>query len=197
LLRKSKMETTRPIVPLFHQPFTTERLLIRPYAPSDAEDMFILRSQPEVMIWTSSKVPDVDIEKTRRWMAAALPPWNGDGFSFAIEERSSPGRVIGVIGTRFREPPECGYMFRTETWGKGFATEALRAWLDVYWGLPRRKVTLDREDGPASEDERLLAETALANAGSRKVLVKCGFTELRRWEEDGTQLIQYICRSPA
>ena len=189
------MKTTRPIFPMIPVAFTTERLLIRPYLPSDAEDMFTLRSQPEVMKWTSSKIPDADIDMTREWMAPAIPPLNGDTFRFAIEEHSNPGRLIGIIGSRFSEPPECGYMLRKEMWGKGYATEALKAWVDVYWGLPRKTVTFDDEEGPASAVESLLAETELANAGSRRVLVKCGFTELRTWEEDGDQLVQYICRS--
>jgi hypothetical protein len=46
-----------------------------------------------------------------------------------------------------------------------------------------------------TEAESLLAETELGNAGSRRVLVKCGFTELRTWEDDGDQLIQYVYRS--
>lgn len=86
------MKTTRPIFPIHPHPFTTERLVIRPYLPSDAEDMFVLRSQPEVMKWTSSKVPDADIAKTREWMASALPPLKGDTFRFAIEERPNPGK---------------------------------------------------------------------------------------------------------
>jgi RimJ/RimL family protein N-acetyltransferase len=190
------MKTTRPIFPMSLASFTTERLLVRPYLPSDAEDMFILRSQPEVMKWTSSKVPDADIAKTREWIASALPPIKGDTFRFAIEERSQPGRVIGVIGIFFADPPECGYMFRTDMWRKGYATEALRAWLEVYWALPRKEVTLEGRDvgEHGTETESLLAETALANAGSRRVLVKCGFTEHQAREGDGGQLMQYIYR---
>ena len=193
------MKTTRPIFPVPAPPFTTERLLFRPYRSSDVGDLFILRSQPDVMKWTSSKVPDTDVGKTLEWMAPALPPLNGDSFRFAIEERSNPGKVVGVIGSRFSEPPECGYMFRTDMWGNGYATEALRAWLEVYWALPRKDVILEGKDGAQhwTEAESLLAETELGNVGSRRVLVKCGFTELRTWEDDGDQLIQYVYRPPS
>lgn len=44
---------------------------------------------------------------------------------------------------------------------------------------------------PEIEVESLLAETVLSNASSRNVLVKYGFTQLRAWEEDGEELIQY------
>jgi RimJ/RimL family protein N-acetyltransferase len=192
------MKTTRPIFPVPPPPFTTERLLIRPYLPSDREDMFVLRSQPKVMKWTSSKVPDTDMATTREWMASALPPLKGDTFRLAIEERSNPGRVIGVIGIFFSEPPECGYMLRTERWGKGYATEALRAWLEVYWALPRKDVSATSDDTTeyGEETESLLAETAVANTGSRRLLVKCGFTEPRTREKDGEQLMQYTYRPP-
>lgn len=59
------MKTTRPVFPVHLAPVMTHRLLMRPYLPSDAEDMFILRSQPEVMKWTSTKAPDADMAKTR------------------------------------------------------------------------------------------------------------------------------------
>ena len=88
-------------------------------------------------------------------------------------------------------------MLRKEMWGKGYATEALKAWVDVYWELPRKTVTFEDAEGPASAVETLLAETDLANTCSRRVLVKCGFTELRSRTEDGDQLIQYIYNSPA
>lgn len=73
-----------------------------------------------------------------------------------------------------------------------YATEALRAWLEVYWALPRQDVTLEGRDvgEHGMEIESLLAETALANVGSRRVLVKCGFTEHQAREEDGHQLIR-------
>lgn len=127
-------------------------------------------------------------------MASGLPPLQGDTFRLAIEERSDPGRVIGVVGVFFSEPPECGYMFRTETWGRGYGTEALRAWLNIYWALPRKEVMLEDKDGgnEATEPEYLLAKTAPANIGSRKVLAKCGFTELQIRVGDGDQLVQYI-----
>lgn len=84
-------------------------------------------------------------------------------------------------------------------WGKGYATETLRAWLEAYWALPRKDATLEGKGGAqyGTEAESLLAETELGNVGSRRVLVKCGFTELRTWEDDGDQLIQYVYRPPS
>ena len=195
------MKTTRPIFPVPALSFTTPRLLLRPYLPSDADDLFLLRSQPEVMKWTSSRIPDSDICVTLEWMAPALPPNNASTFRFVIEEKANPGIVIGALGGRFAEPPECGYMLRKEMWGKGYATESLKAWLDVYWALPRRVVDLDIEKSDTSGrleqvPETLLAETDTANTGSRHVLLKCGFKELRAFEEEGFPLVHYVYTRP-
>ena len=71
-------------------------------------------------------------------------------FSFAVElvdpsvtglvdkDESKPP-VIGFIG--ITAPPEMFYIFSQDYWGRGYATEAARAFLDVYWaqfpdGLP-------------------------------------------------------------
>jgi RimJ/RimL family protein N-acetyltransferase len=95
--------------------------------PSDLLDLHILRTQTEVMKWTSSGKPDADVEATQIWMARFLPPNDSKSFNFSIEELAHPGRVIGVLGCHHDEPLEVGYMLLTEFWGKGLITESLRA----------------------------------------------------------------------
>lgn len=82
-------------------------------------------------------------------------------------------------------------MFRLEAHGQGFATEAVKALLDLYWKLPRREVDVV-EDFPNMERqvddgvfrEVLHAEIVTTNNASRKVLEKCGFTHGRTEPED-------------
>jgi RimJ/RimL family protein N-acetyltransferase len=47
-------------------------------------------------------------------------------------------KVIGIIGTnRWSEQGmEMGYCVNIHYWGKGYATEALKAFLDLFWSLP-------------------------------------------------------------
>ena len=160
----------------------------------DLDDFHTLRNQIEVMKWTSTGKLDVDTDFTLKWMERQMPPNDTKNFGFAIEELSNPGRVIGTIGVPFPDPPECGYMFRKEFWGKGYATETLQAWLQRYWALPRKEVEVEEEvpgykrsaDENGVMREVLRAMTVLDNEGSKRVLEKCGFKYLTKELEEDT-----------
>jgi hypothetical protein len=66
-LEKSKMKTTRPIFPSPPPTFSSDRLLFRPVHDSDAEDYHAIRTDIELMKWTSTAKCDPDIEATRVW----------------------------------------------------------------------------------------------------------------------------------
>ncbi|KIY01026.1 uncharacterized protein Z520_03692 [Fonsecaea multimorphosa CBS 102226] len=188
-------KTTRPDFPVPASPITTARLLLRPIQQSDLEDFHVLRTKIEVMKWTSTGKVDVDKEATQIWMNRFLPPNDATTFNFAIEELASPGKAIGVLGCHIAEPPECGYMLRPEAWGQGFATEALQRWLQAWWELPRKEVTIEEADeGDAIDDsvvvvpEVLRADIDGKNIASARILAKCGFRRVAEEliEENGT-----------
>lgn len=82
------------------------------------------------------------------------------------EEEASSGRknrVIGIIGAI--RTPEIGYCLHPDAWGKGFATEALRAYMPLYW-----------EHVSGRYDYAKALVDAEHNA-SRKILMKLGFVE--------------------
>lgn len=212
-LNSFEMKTTRPILPTPATSFTTPRLLLRPMETTDLNHFHALRTQIEVMKWTSTGRIDVDIETTTKWMERFLPPNDSKTFSFAIEELANPGTVVGTVAMHVAEPPECGYMVRKEVWGNGFATEALTAWLQEYWKLPRRSVEIEEElpeckraktlDGFLPEVLRALIETN--HAASRRVLEKCGFKQYGREEVEDSHypgegklvwLDYYCCERP-
>ncbi|EXJ66833.1 uncharacterized protein A1O5_10028 [Cladophialophora psammophila CBS 110553] len=175
-------KTTRPEFPVPASPIATARLLLRPIQQSDLEDFHVLRTEIEVMKWTSTGKVDIDKEATQVWMNRYLPPNDATTFNFAIEERASPGKAIGVLGCHISEPPECGYMLRTEFWRRGYATEALQRWLQAWWELPRKEMMIEEEDvGSGPDDgittvpEVLRADIDGRNVASAKILAKCGF----------------------
>jgi len=47
-------------------------------------------------------------------------------------------KVIGMIGTNrwSQQGMEVGYCVNINYWGKGYATEALKAFLEMFWNLP-------------------------------------------------------------
>ena len=177
------MKTTRPIFPTPTPTFTTARLLLRAFKSGDLPDCYELRTQIEVMQWSSRGIIDPDQAFTANWLKRLIPPNDATTFTYAIEELSHPGKVIGTCGvTPKSEIPEVGYMFRKDAWGKGYATESLEAWLKIYWALPRQPVDTEERlpglerhwDGEVAR-EVLHAEIVDANDGSQKVLQKCGF----------------------
>ncbi|KAM0550189.1 hypothetical protein ACHAPJ_009037 [Fusarium lateritium] len=188
--------TKEPYDPLEERPtFKTERLLLKPFYEGAAEDLFPMRLQPEVMKWTSQGVPDKGLNETKQWVALRLAPHHRTNFSFVISLVDT-GEVIGTGGCYRRVCelgwPEVGYAFRKEAWGKGFATEFLRAFLEIWWKLPRvvtwvevDQVTLSSEELAADSScvvtERIGAVTFRENDGSQNVLQKAGFQRVNQW----------------
>jgi len=79
-------------------------------------------------------------------------------------------KPIGSLGSP--RPGELGYMFHPSSWNKGYATEALIAFLKTYCTVLGKDIGV------------IVAHTDVENMGSQRVLVKAGFREVRRegWE---------------
>ncbi|KAF4448443.1 hypothetical protein F53441_8167 [Fusarium austroafricanum] len=191
--------TKLPYPPLEDRPILrTERLILKPFYENAAEDLFPMRAQQEVMMWTAQGVPDKDLEETRKWASQRLPPHHETDFSYVISLLET-GQVIGTGGTYRRAAelgwPAIGYAFRKEFWGKGYATEFLSAFMEEWWKLPRIEcsidvdsTTLNEEEREASPDraiaERCGAETIRDNLGSNRVLQKAGFRRVSTWRNE-------------
>ncbi|GAB1310145.1 hypothetical protein MFIFM68171_00355 [Madurella fahalii] len=197
-----RIRTTLPRLPLppiaARKPATTERLLIRPVAASDLDALHVLRTQPEVMYWTTLARVDADLDETRAKLAQFLPPGDSRTYNCAICLRET-GEVIGMGGVHnWRSSlgwPEMGYMIRREHWGKGLGTEFLTGFVKGLWeGLEREGVEVEvdartvvnggvvREDGVVEVPEQLVAVTAEENGKSQRVLEKSGFEWFLTWK---------------
>ncbi|MGZ6009969.1 MAG: GNAT family N-acetyltransferase, partial [Rhizomicrobium sp.] len=76
-----------------------------------------------------------------------------------------------------RHPPEIGYWLGVKHWGKGYATEAVRATIDhVFTDL---------------DCEAIQSSARVTNPASRRVLEKCGF----QWTGAGLLRIRAIASS--
>lgn len=194
-----KVKTTlpkQPFEPIATRPhIQTERLLLRPLRESDHEAVFELRSQPEVMIWTTQGKVDVDIEATRKLMAPRFPPNDGTNFDFAIC-LAETGQLIGVGGSFKRSGelgwPVVGYMLRKEAWGKGYGTEFLQGFLKAWWALPREEIEHEVEKSTVEGDgdvknECIVAVTVTNNIASQNVMRKNGLELVKVWEEEDLQ----------
>ncbi len=212
--------TTLPILPPYPPTLQTARLLLRPFLPADVTQYHVLRQQPEVMIWTSVLRCDEAISQTQEWMARHQTNGDFKTFSFSIEELSNPGQVIGSAGCNALpgKQPEVGYMLLKEKWGRGYATEAVKAVLDAYWALERREVKVESQlenervvvkkehgdwcessvnyisDAVSVQVENLLAVTVSANVESRRCLSWSRSFRIGTLEE--RECIEYILQRP-
>lgn len=139
----------------------TPRLYLEPLSvDKHLEGYHSIYSNPSQLVWSSAK-PTASIadsraafldrmrSDTKPWIqsyAILLRPGVGDEPDGIVKkdlqqngERQEP-QFIGLLGTNRQSPPpelcpELGYRLKSDFFGHGYATEALRAFLDLYWTL--------------------------------------------------------------
>lgn len=148
----------------------TERMVLREFTAHDAQHLFDLDADPEVMRYLTGG-PGTPMEEVRgRIIPKFLEGYRkhpGLGFWAAIE--TSTGSFLGWFHFRpDRTNPEdldIGWRLRRAAWGRGLATEGARE-------------IVKRAGG-----RRVVAYTLEANAASRRVMEKIGMTVVRRFHE--------------
>jgi RimJ/RimL family protein N-acetyltransferase len=137
----------------------TERLLLRRASMDDAAAMHVIMSDPRAMRYWSTP-PHADLGETERWMASMVEadPAASDDFIVTLD-----GVLIGKLGAW--KLPEVGFLIDAAHWGKGYASEAMTAFIE-------RRRTLGSTELNADVDPRNLA--------SLKLLERCGFEETHR-----------------
>jgi len=139
----------------------TERLLLRRARPEDAPALHAIMRQPQAMRYWST-VPHPDLATTAKFVTDMITrPYEGSD-DFIVE---GEGRVVGKLGSW--RLPDVGYIFDPATWGRGYASEALAAFI-----AHRRAI------GSAE----LTADTDPRNKASIRLLQRHGFTESGRAE---------------
>jgi [ribosomal protein S5]-alanine N-acetyltransferase len=108
------------------------RLVLRPFAWSDARDVQRLAGAPEVAATTLNIPHPYEDGMAEAWIATHAPKFE-QGVVFAI---TLDGALVGAAGLVI-EPPhrraELGYWIGVPYWNRGIATEAAAALLD--WGF--------------------------------------------------------------
>jgi RimJ/RimL family protein N-acetyltransferase len=117
----------------------TERLCLRPYRESDLDDLYAIRSLPEVVrylygdVRSRQEVEELLAEHAKRTSLSA----DGDALVLAAERRED-GRVIGdvMLWLRSREhgQGEIGFAFHPAAQGHGYAREAATELLRIAFG---------------------------------------------------------------
>ncbi len=156
-------ETSFRRTPPAFRPIESERLLLRLFRLSDLPDVQEYAADPQVtrfLRWGPNRE-----EETLAFLRGAIRRGRAPGsnhFDLAVVERSS-GRVCGGLGIHARAPQrvEVGYVLARGAWGRGYATEAVRA------ALPFAASGLGAHE--------VFALVLPENAASVRVLTRCGF----------------------
>lgn len=158
-------------MPLPTPTLETERLLLRPFAETDVDAIYALQSNARVLrYWDSPPWTDRDRAHTFIQTCRKMEE-EGSGARFAIETLGD--RAFVGWCSMFRWNPVhrslgIGYCLDEPAWGKGYATDAVRAMLHWAYGtldLNRVEAELDTRNGPSA---RVLEKLGFEREGLRR-----------------------------
>lgn len=156
--------------------FETERLFFRPLVLSDADRLFLLDKDPDVMRYIGIPVLEKP-EESIKVIEMIQSQYERFGIGrFAVVEKDT-GLLIGWSGLKYNDDTvnghhnfyELGYRFLPETWGKGYATESGKAFID--------KAFVDMKL------DNLYAYAHTENEASNHILRKLGFLQNGQFTE--------------
>jgi RimJ/RimL family protein N-acetyltransferase len=154
----------------------TERLCLRVPASQDAEDLYGLFADAEVMQGLG-KASVSAVEEVRAMIEEGMIGWRTDGLGpFILESVATDRQVVGQAGLMIFDrrdwtpstwakagghaQPELGWALTRAHWGHGYATEAAAAIRD--WARERRKI------------DRLVSLISPDNVRSQRVAERLG-----------------------
>lgn len=169
------------------QPILTERLILREIQQTDAEDLFEMDRNVEVMKFIG--VPPLStIEEVYPMIDMLQKQYSENGIGRWAVELKSTGEVIGWCGLKLFDQEidgninfyELGYRFKPQHWSKGYATESSKAWMDYAFN----KLKTDRVFGMTDPRHK----------ASRHVLEKLGFKFIKQVEFFNEMVDWFDCK---
>ncbi|GJM42823.1 MAG: GNAT family acetyltransferase [Ardenticatenaceae bacterium] len=149
----------------------TEHLRLRRFTLADADHLFALDNDPEVMRYLNGGTPvsraAIEEEILPGFMRVDMV---NPAFGFWAAEGIGTGEFVGWFSLRpleERETAVLGYRLVKKVWGRGYATEGVRA--------------LIRKGFNEMGIRRVVATTYEENVASRRVMEKVGMTLVRRF----------------
>ncbi len=156
----------------------TERLFLRPMNESDAEAVFAMRSDENVMRFI--RPPQIRKSEAKDWIQLISSRWETEKLGFCAVVEKASNKFIGWCGLwRLKETDEIevGYALFKEFWGKGFASEAAGAFLEYGFG----ELNL----------EKIVAVAEPQNQASQDVMKRLGMIYDYTDEFYGRDLVHY------
>lgn len=146
----------------------TPRLLLRPFTVADAPAMHAIYSDPEVMRFVGNG-PVASLPATEKMLRDYADHQSRRGFSFwAVAERAT-GALVGDAGLYEGSGAEVelGYTLARASWGRGYATEAARAWLEAAFRVHGLDEVVALVEPANTGSIRVVEKLRMARAGTR------------------------------
>lgn len=158
--------------------FETARLLLRQFTPEDAEQMYLLNLDPEVIRYTGD-APFVSIEAAKKFLNN-YDHYKRYGFGRWAVIRKSDQAWLGWCGLKYTESTwehDIGFRLFKQYWGQGYATEAAKKCLEI--GFAQFNMPF------------IVGRAMKANIGSVKVLEKIGMEWWKDFDFEGGEGVIY------
>ena len=167
----------------------TDRLILRELIDTDDVGMFELDSNPEVHRFVGKK-PVQHIDESRLMIENIRKQYIENGIGRWAVILKETNEFIGWSGIKLITEPinnhqnfyEIGYRFIQKHWGKGYATEAGLAFVDLAFN--EMKVPF------------LYAYADSGNSDSRHILEKLGMQYVNSFEFEGEEEVWYEMKNP-
>ncbi|MEM6484886.1 MAG: GNAT family N-acetyltransferase [Pseudomonadota bacterium] len=160
--------------------FETEQLVCRRWLPSDQKAVYDVYSDASVARWIGDGSLITE-EESRSWLAVTSSNYLKRGYGmFALEDKldRTVAGFVGLVHPGGQLEAEIKYAFRRSHWGKGLASEVVRA--TVAYGAATHGLT------------KIVATVAPENGASQRVLEKAGFAFVKeRVDEHGAREFYY------
>ncbi len=156
----------------------TKRLFLRELTISDAENMYLLNLDPEVLQFTGDE-PFSDVQGAKTFLEK-YDHYSKYGFGRWAVINKENNDFLGWCGLKYSpelDEFDIGFRFFKKHWNKGYATEAAEACLKL--GFEKFKM------------QKILGRAMLKNIGSIKVLEKIGLKYLKPFNFNDEQGVIY------
>jgi [ribosomal protein S5]-alanine N-acetyltransferase len=159
--------------------FETERLFVRLYSMDDFDNFFRLNSDEEVMRYIRAVQTREQSKGFLKKIIAAYKQRPGTGrWGIFLRENKEFVGSFAVIPVEQSDKLQLGYALLKENWGKGYASESVKA--GIQYAFDKLRLT------------EIAAITFPENISSQKVLLKNGFAFDKTFTEGDKLLNLYM-----
>ncbi len=148
--------------------FKTERLGIRNWKTSDIPVFVEMGKDKEVMKFFPWLMTD---EQSQKFIERMKNQFDKKGYAYIPIINLENNEFLGMVGlmdqnynNHLADFVDIGWRLKRSAWGKGYATEAAKAWLD--FGFKEKEI------------ETIYSVAPLLNLGSEKVMQKIGLEKI-------------------